>query len=66
MPKKIVYSFNTLTAQATIHPNLGLDLENDSYDVDNCNMNGIYFLQCKGQDLQIVLIQVFNIYNQLY
>ena len=34
---KIVYSFNTLTAQATIHPNLGLDLENDSYDVDNCN-----------------------------
>ena len=35
--KKIVYSFNTLTAQATIHPNLGLDLENDSYDVDNCN-----------------------------
>lgn len=35
--EKIVYSFNTLTAQATIHPNLGLDLENDSYDVDNCN-----------------------------
>lgn len=34
---KIVYSFNTLTAQATIHPNLGLDLENDNYDVDNCN-----------------------------
>lgn len=34
---KIVYSFNTLTAQATIHPNLGLDLENDDYVVDNCN-----------------------------
>ena len=34
---KLVYSFNTLTAQATIHPNLGLDLENDSYTVDNCN-----------------------------
>lgn len=35
--KKIVYSFNTLTAQVTIHPNLGLDLENDKYDIDNCN-----------------------------
>lgn len=35
--KKIVYSFNTLTAQVTIHPNLGLDLENDEYDIDNCN-----------------------------
>ena len=35
--KKVVYSFNTLTAQATIHPNLGLDLENDNYNVDNCN-----------------------------
>lgn len=34
---KIVYSFNTLTAQATIHPNLGLDLENGTYDIDNCN-----------------------------
>ena len=35
--KKIVYSFNTLTAQVTIHPNLGLDLENDDYTPDNCN-----------------------------
>ena len=35
--KKLVYSFNTLTAQATVHPNLGLDLENDSYEIDNCN-----------------------------
>lgn len=35
--KKIVYSFNTLTAQATIHPNLGLDLEEGDYVVDNCN-----------------------------
>ena len=35
--KKLVYSFNTLTAQVTIHPNLGLDLENDKYDIDNCN-----------------------------
>ena len=35
--KKIVYSFNTLTAQVSIHPNLGLDLENDSYEIDNCN-----------------------------
>ena len=35
--KKVVYSFNTLTAQVTIHPNLGLDLENDKYDIDNCN-----------------------------
>lgn len=35
--KKIVYSFNTLTAQVTIHPNLGLDLENDDYEIDNCN-----------------------------
>lgn len=35
--KQIVYSFNTLTAQATIHPNLGLDLEKDNYTVDNCN-----------------------------
>lgn len=35
--KKIVYSFNTLTAQVTIHPNLGLDLENDEYNIDNCN-----------------------------
>lgn len=34
---KLVYSFNTLTAQATIHPNLGLDLENDNYKIDNCN-----------------------------
>ena len=34
---KIVYSFNTLTAQVSIHPNLGLDLENDAYKVDNCN-----------------------------
>ena len=34
---KIVYSFNTLTAQATVHPNLGLDLENDPYKIDNCN-----------------------------
>ena len=35
--KKIVYSFNTLTAQVTIHPNLGLDMENSSYNIDNCN-----------------------------
>lgn len=35
--KKLVYSFNTLTAQATVHPNLGLDLENDNYKIDNCN-----------------------------
>lgn len=35
--KRIAYSFNTLTAQATIHPNLGLDLENDTYEIDNCN-----------------------------
>lgn len=35
--KKIVYSFNTLTAQATIHPSLGLDLEKDNYTIDNCN-----------------------------
>jgi hypothetical protein len=35
--KRIVYSFNTLTAQVTIHPNLGLDLENDTYEIDNCN-----------------------------
>lgn len=34
---KIVYSFNTLTAQASIHPNLGLDMENDNYKIDNCN-----------------------------
>ena len=35
--KKLVYSFNTLTAQVTIHPNLGLNLEEDSYVIDNCN-----------------------------
>lgn len=35
--KEIVYSFNTLTAQATISPNLGLDLENDTYEIDNAN-----------------------------
>lgn len=35
--KKVVYSFNTLTAQVSIAPNLGLDLEKDNYNVDNCN-----------------------------
>lgn len=38
--REIVYSFNTLTAQVTIHPNLGLDLENyiqDGNEADNCN-----------------------------
>lgn len=34
---KLVYSFNTLTAQVAIHPNLGLNLEEDSYTIDNCN-----------------------------
>ena len=35
--KQILYSFNTLTAQATIAPNLGLNLEKDSYTIDNAN-----------------------------
>jgi hypothetical protein len=35
--KKIAYSFNTLTAQVNILPSLGLDLENDSYEIDNNN-----------------------------
>ena len=35
--KELLYSFNTLTAQVNIAPNLGLDLEKDSYKIDNAN-----------------------------
>lgn len=35
--KKLVYSFNTLTAQVSIAPNLGLNLEEDTYEIDNAN-----------------------------
>jgi hypothetical protein len=34
---KIVYSFNTLTAQVTIHPNLGTDIMAAIPNADNCN-----------------------------
>lgn len=35
--KELLYSFNTLTAQVNIAPNLGLDLEKGSYEIDNAN-----------------------------
>lgn len=35
--KKIVYSFNTLTAQVTIHPNLGVDMYAVMDNADNVN-----------------------------
>lgn len=35
--KKIAYSLNTLTAQVMIHQSIGLDMENDSYVIDNAN-----------------------------
>lgn len=34
---KIVYSFNTLTSQVTIHPNLGTDMTTAIENADNCN-----------------------------
>lgn len=34
---KIVYSFNTLTSQVTIHPNLGTDMATAIENADNCN-----------------------------